>query len=59
IEAMEYGMPPTSGIGPGIDRLVMIVTNSQNLRDVIPFPTLKPEKGYKDDGLRGDQETKV
>ena len=47
IEAMEYGMPPTSGIGPGIDRLVLIICNhlgAQNLRDVILFPTLRPKK---------------
>ena len=41
LEAMEYGMPPTSGIGPGIDRWVMILTNQTHLRDVILFPTMK------------------
>ncbi|PIR58307.1 MAG: lysine--tRNA ligase [Parcubacteria group bacterium CG10_big_fil_rev_8_21_14_0_10_35_15] len=59
IESMEYGMPPTSGIGPGIDRLVMIVSSSNNLRDVILFPTLRPLGGPIDDGVRGDMETRV
>ena len=46
VEAIETGMPPAGGLGIGVDRLALFITGAKSIREIIPFPTMKPE----DDG---------
>ena len=59
VRSLEYGMPPTSGMGIGIDRLTMFMTNNQSIQEVLFFPQMKPEKKVEADGVEKYEEIGV
>ena len=59
LRALEYGMPPTSGMGIGMDRLIMFLTNNPSIQEVLFFPQMKPEKRIASDVVLNDEEKAV